>query len=507
MKDIEEKLFSFGMPIEALMEKVGLEIKKWFFDFPNLLKNGVVVLVGPGHNGGDGLVLARELFLENIEVSFWCPYPVKKPLTLRHLSYCNSIGIRQLKSAPDVCSNALWVESIFGLGQTRGLSQDLGSLFKTREKVKPGKLISLDVPAGICSDTGQKFSTGAAIASFTLSIGLMKSGLLQDIALPYVGEVKRIDLGIPAVVLRSFSETLPLSISSKDIDSAEFPTTLSNKSKYERGRVLFVGGSQKYKGASLLALEGLRASGVGIIQAIVPPSVSNSIWEAVPEVVFHENTKDFDNHEINLSEALKTVRLDRFESLVIGPGLGFGREKWEMFSPALEGFLGLLVLDADALNRLSLSAEGWEWLAKRKGPTWITPHINEFSRLFPNLDTSCPLKAASLAASMSGASVLLKGAHSVLASPKGSVFQLINTSHFSARGGLGDVLAGFAGGVGALGLSTFKDIDSDLFALAVLIHAHGASFCKEGTNASFIAKSLGKFVKRIQRKKFALIHK
>ena len=507
MKDIEAKLFSFGMPVEALMEKVGLEMKKWFFEYPILLENGVVVLVGPGHNGGDGLVLARELFLDNIDVSLWCPLPVKKELTLKHLSYCNSIGIRELKSAPDVLSNALWIESVFGVGQTRELSQELALLFKNREKFKPGRLVSLDVPAGICSDTGKKFATGAAKASFTLSVGLLKTGLLQDIALPYVGDVKRIDLGIPEIVLKSLPEAVPLTISAKDIYSSEFPATLSNASKYQRGRVLFIGGSQKYKGASLLVLEGLRASGAGIVQAVLPPSVSSSLWKEVPEVVFHDHANNLENQEIKINQALSKIRLDRFESLVIGPGLGIGEENWEDCACELEGFLGLLVLDADALNRISLSGEGWKWLRKRQGSTWITPHMSEFCRLFPNVDTACPIKAASSAACMSGVSVLLKGAHSVIAAPNGSVLQLVDTSTFSARGGLGDVLAGFAGGIGALGISSAKEeIDLELFALAVLLHAHAASFCKEGTNASFIAKSLGKFVKRIQRKRFALIH-
>ena len=79
MRWLEEKLFSYGMPEEALMEKVGLRMKDWFMKNTEFLNDGVLVLVGPGHNGGDGLVLARELYLEGFEVSLWCPLKIKKP--------------------------------------------------------------------------------------------------------------------------------------------------------------------------------------------------------------------------------------------------------------------------------------------------------------------------------------------------------------------------------------------------------------------------------------------
>ena len=159
MRGLEEKLFSYGMPEEALMEKVGLRMKDWFMKNTEFLNEGVLVLVGPGHNGGDGLVLARELYLAGVDVALWCPLPIKKPLTAKYLSYCISIGIIQLQNEPDAFDKAIWIEALFGIGQNRPIPQEIGGLLRSREEIRPGRLISLDVPAGICSEKGIPFET------------------------------------------------------------------------------------------------------------------------------------------------------------------------------------------------------------------------------------------------------------------------------------------------------------------------------------------------------------
>ncbi len=498
MRWLEEKLFSYGMPEEALMEKVGLRMKDWFMKNTEFLNEGVLVLVGPGHNGGDGLVLARELYLEGVDVALWCPLPIKKPLTAKYLSYCISIGIIQLQNEPDAFDKAIWIEALFGIGQNRPIPQEIGALLRSREEIRPGRLISLDVPAGICSEKGIPFENGAAKAAVTLTVGLIKEGLLQDIALPNVGTLTRIDIGIPKVLFHILPKKTPLKISSKDIQSFALPAIPQNASKYERGRLFVISGSKKYKGASLLALKGAIASGVGSVQAVLPENISSALFGIVPEVIFHEYPFQ-KNDEICIAKCLENINLDRIDSLLIGPGLGSSNENWDQVCIALEDFSGLLVLDADGLNRLSSSNEGWKWLRKRKGITWITPHKKEFARLFPDIDLSSPLKAAVMAAELSGAGVLIKGAHSVIASPDGSVWQLANTCQAAARTGLGDLLAGFIAGLGALGMCSKNKLNYELFAFGVLIHANAAKKCKEGSNADSISKKLGIAVKRLQR--------
>ena len=144
-----------------------------------------------------------------------------------------------------------------------------------------------------------------------------------------------------------------------------------------------------------------------------------------------------------------TQRSQSVGCLLVGPGLGYIEGSLARLGRTFADLPGLLVLDADALNQLSGAVEGWRWFLKRMGPTWITPHPQEFARLFPCCDQGTPLERAVAAAERSGVVVLLKGAHSVIADPSGSVYQLVGTDRQVARTGLGDLLAGLAEGVGS----------------------------------------------------------
>ena len=498
MLSCEENLFERGMPVEALMEKVGLKLKEWFLAKPELLRYGVQGLVGPGHNGGDGLVLARELFLEGISVSIWCPIPIKKELTLKQFSYCRLLGIPEINSSIDPRSKSLWIDALFGVGQSRKLPEKIAKLLKTREEKQPKRLIALDVPSGICSNTGRKISDCAARAAFTLTIGLYKKGLLQDISLPYVGHLRRIDIGIPQNALNQNFKKDCYRLSSDDIASIPWPSCSKNAHKYQRGRTLVLAGSAKYPGAASLSLKGALASGVGAVSAILPKKLADSMWQVLPEVIVQGSIQESINSELHISETLRNLELNKIDSLLIGPGLGLAKENWNNFSEILAKFQGLLILDADALNRLALSQEGSQWISKRQGVTWLTPHLKEFSRLFPELKDLPPIEAAPLAAQNTGACVLLKGAHSIIASPSGFVWQLCTTSHLVARAGFGDLLAGFLAGVGAIGLSSDKNINSELLPISALLHAEAGRICADGTRASSISESLEKLVRTIQ---------
>ena len=132
MSEIENDLFNDGMPEAALMEKVGIKISNWLLEREKLLKSGLVVIIGPGHNGGDGAVIARELFLKGYQVSVWCPFQIRKTLTIKHLSYVTSLGIKILINAPDPEKNELWIDAVFGNNQTRSTDSNLIGLFNEK---------------------------------------------------------------------------------------------------------------------------------------------------------------------------------------------------------------------------------------------------------------------------------------------------------------------------------------------------------------------------------------
>ncbi len=501
MTIIEEQLFKSGLPDSALMEKVGLAIADWIFQKPELLTNGALVLVGPGHNGGDGLVVARELKLSGFDVQIWCPFLIKKPLTAQYLSHVKWLGIEEVKELPDVNGDCLWIDALFGLGQSRPLPKYVEELFEERSNRKSGLLLSIDIPSGICSDSGKVINNTAANASYTITVGLVKQGLLQDISLPYVGKIVRIDIGLPDFVLNKFSDEIPLKIGSNDISAIPWPIISANSMKYERGRVLIIAGSDIYPGASLLSLKGALASGVGSVQAFLPKSVSERLWQVAPEVLVKGVLGDSDSGCLSLRSCLQEFDLEKVDCVLLGPGLGPADESFLKDLNPLAAFKGLLVIDADGLNRLADSSESWKWFAKREGPTWLTPHREEFARLFPELSCLNSFDASRKAALISGVSVLLKGAHTVISAPDGNTWQLETSSPFAARAGWGDVLAGFASGIGAISCASSSGFDHHFLAIAALMHSESALRCKTSSNASDIAEFLANLTKEVQEKR------
>ncbi len=497
MASFESEILSNGFPVAALMEKVGQSMANWFLQHSDLIKDGVVVLVGPGHNGGDGLVVARELFLAGVRVEIWCPLNSRKTLTAKHLSYANWLGLPLIQETPDLGSKALWIDALFGLAQSKPLPDHIANLFKERQSKMPGRLVSLDIPSGICSDSGRAFPGGAAFASFTLTVGLIKQGLIQGNAIRHVGKLIRIDIGLPPSVFDKGSNVFPLGISPSDLTTVRWPQLSLDASKYERGRVLVVAGSDQYRGAGLLALKGVMASGAGSVQAILPDSVANSLWQVAPEVVLAGVIRTSGSGS-EIGKLLARQDLSRVDALLIGPGLGKIEKDWLVVLEILQDFDGLLVLDADALNQLAFSLEGWRWIIRRKAPTWITPHLSEFRRLFASIQEQSLLFAAMEAAKISNAGVLLKGSHSVIADPKGMTWQLMKTAPWVARTGLGDLLAGFVSGVGALAMASGNGISSEFLAAAAFVHAEAARRCKKGSSATSIVERLQAITRNIQ---------
>jgi NAD(P)H-hydrate epimerase len=456
MAALESQLFASGLPVEALMEKAALAIARRLLLTP---PPAALVLVGPGHNGGDGLVVARELHLAGVRVRLWSPFERHKPLTSAHLRHGRWLGIPLLEEEPDPADGALWVDGLFGVGQQRPIDDAIASLLSRRQQRRPGALVAIDVPTGLCSDSGRLLGNAAARASTTYCLGLLKQGLVQDAALAWVGQLERIDLGFSAAQLAPLATSQPLALGAVDGATAPWPRLDPAAGKYGRGRLLVVAGSLGYLGAAQLCLQGASASGCGSLKALVPEAAVPGLWASQPHVVL------LDPNGLEQPGAL-----ERFDAVVVGPGLGTkSRQSDSSAQPLwdlLQGFGGLLLLDADGLNQLAEQCQGKNsgassWLLGRLGPTWLTPHGAEFARLFPDLAGLPPLEAAAAAAQASGSTVLLKGAHSVIAAADGRRWQLIETCAEAARAGLGDVLAGYAAGRGAMAVAAQRAVPAE----------------------------------------------
>ncbi len=490
---LEKEMFSDGMPQEALMEKAGIQISRWLLKRKPLLKNGITVFIGPGHNGGDGAVIARELFLKGFLVKVWCPFPIKKTLTNNHLNYLTSIGVTKLVEPPNAYGKEIWIDAVFGNNQTRKVDNKLIKLFNQKFHNKFGKVISIDIPTGLCPDKGEPFLDNAVKADYTLAIGLNKIGLTQDSALPFIGELHHIDVGVPLCKLLEIEKKV-FKVTYKDLKKICLPSLPKNSNKYKRGRTLLITGSEKYPGAAYLAIKGAISSGVGFISAALPDLVAESIWQVAPEIVLKGTMQCDKNGNASLFSALKNIDLKAYDSLVVGPGIGLDNDDWEKSEEYLVSFEGLLILDADALNRISKSRTGTKFFLERKSKTWITPHRKEFSRLFPDIKCETNVGLALNAAKEFNISVLLKGANSIVADSE-KAWQLFGTDSHTARAGLGDLLCGFIGGSSAIDLNFCRNITTEFFAKYVLLHSIAASKCEKGSNASAIGDELSKLIR------------
>jgi len=496
MAALELQLFASGLPVEALMEKAALALaaalmRDWG---ERLSAAGAVVLVGPGHNGGDGLVIARELHLAGLTVAVWSPFAHHKPLTATHLGHARWLGIDVLADPPDPAGPALWIDALFGIGQSRALTAPLASLLSERQRLRPAALVAIDVPSGLDDTSGQALGPGSAMAASTYSIGLIKRGLVQDAALAAVGRLQRIELGLPQQLLNELDATTPLGLAERDSAATDalWPPADPAAHKYARGRLLVMAGSEAYPGAAHLALLGADASGLGSLRAALAAPLAAGLWQPLPHVVVQRRL-DCDAAGALLLGELSDDDLARVDAVLLGPGIGRlcgagrGSDASTSATQALEGatwerlqaFSGLLVLDADGLNRTTSA-----WLRERRGPTWITPHPGEFARLWPQWADHPPLEAAQQAAADSGVAVLLKGARSVIASPEGQRWQLLAAAAASARAGLGDVLAGYAAAKGAMALASGRRCDAAWLAAAAAEHAAAGLRCSRTPGSS-----------------------
>ena len=512
MAELEQQLFASGLPVEALMEKAALAVSwRLLADHgQRLRRHGALVLVGPGHNGGDGLVIARELQLAGVATSIWSPFSEHKPLTACHWRHALWLGIERLSQPPPAEGSALWIDALFGIGQRRPPGAAIETLLAERQRLQPAALVAVDVPTGLCADSGRLLGAVAARACTTYTIGLIKTGLVQDQALSWVGKLERIDMALPRALLDRLPQQQPLALAAADLAALPGLPLDPALGKYGRGRLLVVAGSDRYRGAAALALAGATASGCGSVRAALPEAVAAGLWQSQPQVVIQRSLGSGPGGGLALGE-LQSTDLQRLDALVLGPGIGTAVGEKAVgsagdgavsggagggavsgsgagmdekisgaeldFWQALQRSPALLLLDADGLNRLAgpiaqqFGVSPAAWLSGRLGPSWITPHAGEFARLFPELASLPALEAAVAAARASGAAVLLKGARTVVAAPDGRCWQLRQAASAVARAGLGDVLAGYAGGLGALALAAGWPADAQLLAAAALAHA------------------------------------
>ena len=446
-READRRAVAAGTSIEQLMLRAGdavaLQIERRWAARP------VVVLCGPGNNGGDGWVVARRLAERGwpVRVALLGPRErlggAARQQADRWQGSLEPVGPGSLDGA------ALVVDAFFGSGLGRALD---GAALETLAAAHTRRIpiVAIDVPSGVDGDTGEDL--GAAPAVLTVTFVRKRPGHLLLPGRVLCGEVVVADIGIADSIVTALAPDAFENDPRLWIDALPGPGIADHK--YSRGHALIVGG-HPLTGAARMAARAAARAGAGLT-TIAAPSAAWPIYAATSQSVMVA--------PIDTTDDLARLLTDRrISSILIGPGAGVGAETRARVLAILETRRPT-VLDADAISAFSDDpASLWQAI---RGPCVLTPHEGEYRRVF-----DCgggKLRRARGAAAASGAVIVLKGADTVVAAPDGRVAINANAPPNLATAGAGDVLGGLVAGLLAQGMDPWR-------AAAAAVWMHGAA--------------------------------
>ena len=463
MRRLEQACESEGVSTDDLMENAGLavaeEARLWL---GGVAGSRVLVLVGPGNNGGDGLVAAGHLRRWGAEVTAYLVAGRKEDDPKLELAQERAVVPVQFSDDPEfqvldeeLARSDLVIDAILGTGQTRLLE---GTIRKVALRLgaaagqKPGPVVmALDVPSGMNADTG-KTDPASPSADLTVTLGYPKLGHFQFPGAGKLGMLKVVDIGIPGHLAQDINTELL----TQEWVRTRLPQRGPGSHKGTFGHALVVAGSRDYVGAAYLASQGAARVGPGLVTLVSPEGVYPMLASKLTEVMHLPVPQDTEGRFQPEAARLIKEKLSRFSSMLLGCGFGksqglveFVRELlFAIPQPVLPA-----VIDADGLHNLSKIENWWMHL---KGPTVLTPHPGEMSALTGIATSAIQSDRIHMALDWSvrwGHVVVLKGAHTVVASPGGKCWVSPFANPALASGGTGDVLTGVIAGLMAQGLS------------------------------------------------------
>ncbi len=452
-----------------------------------LKRRRVLVVAGPGNNGGDGFVAARHLAERgfSVRVSFvgeWGRLAGDAALAAKRWSGPVEPAVPGSLGACD-----LVIDALFGAGLDRDV-EGLPLAMIGAMNACGVPMLAVDLPSGVNGTTGAVMGS-AVEATHTVTFFRRKCGHLLLPGRLHCGSVSVADIGIPASVLERIK---PATVANRpELWGGTFPLPAALGHKYSRGHAVVVSGGLAATGAARLVARGALRAGAGLV-TIASPREALSVNAASSLAVMVRPVEG----AAELAEFLSDRRCN---AVVLGPGGGVGQAMRDKMRAALAS-TAAIVLDADALTSFAENpAELMAETAKRTGQNLVlTPHEGEFTRLFKSIDDDINVKAklekTRAAARLSGAVVLLKGADTVVAAPDGRASIADNAPPYLATAGAGDVLSGMIGGLLAQGMPAFEAASA-----AVWLHGEAASEFGPG----LIAEDLSEALPAVYRRLFA----
>jgi len=473
MRELDRRTIESGIPGEELMLTAGeglADAIRCLTSRHQLIDSPILFLAGPGNNGGDAFVAARILFEDELPVECWMVSPENKLKgdALTHFKRMKKSGVPvQFMEQPADWLHAsecgtdaeVIVDGLLGTGASgdpRGVVAD--AIRFVDEQADRALIVAIDVPSAM-----------ALRADLTVTMGLPKWDCVAPENIDFVGNLEVVDIGIPAALIEALKCESEMELIHPSDLAPLFPRRARDAHKGSYGHVLCIGGSKGFSGAVTMAIRAALRSGAGLVSAFVPESIHTLVASAVPEAMVHSTLPD-----------------GKWSAVLAGPGMGRTATTREQVLHLLEQSTVPVILDADAITVLS---DQFDAIAKAKGPVIVTPHPGEFAALFGlKVDEvqEDRIGMAGMAAARLNATVVLKGAGTIVVSPDQRTAINMTGNPGMASGGSGDVLSGIIAGLAGQGLAPF-----DAACAAVWLHGQAGDLAAaEKSQSSLIASDL-----------------
>ena len=477
-----------------LMERASSTFVDWFARTFPLGHHNICIFCGPGNNGGDGLVIARLLYILGFNIELYtCEISFKKSkdylANLKRLPKY-SLEVTPIKvgdTFPEIKKDDIIIDAIFGSGLNRPVDGYWGELVSHLNQT-PNSIVSVDIPSGLFAD---QMTEGNSIhANYTFSFELPKLAFLFPSNQNRLGHwiIQSIELSPEGIAKMPTNHFF--------IDKKFVQRFHKKRNKFDHkgtfGHALLICGSYGKIGAAILAARATLKSGVGLLSIHAPRCAYSILQTTVPEAMVQ-----VDEEEFYFSDFLENDFLAKYKSIGIGCGLDTKTQSVKALSYFLEKINIPIVLDADALNIISSNKNLFDSIPSN---SILTPHPKEFERLFGK--TKNDMERFELQKSLSIKHhffILLKGANTCITSPDGNAYFNSTGNPGMATGGSGDVLTGIITGLLAQGYNSLE-----ASTLGVFIHGLSGDIAVQGTCseeslvAGDLVENLGKAFKLIK---------
>ena len=486
IRAIEQKEFRLRENSFSLMQSAGEKCADFFFNCIPKSKD-ILVVCGPGNNGGDGFIIGKSLIDKGYKVKIFLILNLKNNKNdnykaLKYLDY-KVLNLSDLNRELKKKTKPIIIDCIFGTGLNKEVSTAIKRLIRAIN-IKKTQIFSIDIPTGVNSDNGQIM--GEAIkASVTLALHCKKIGHVLYPGAYFSGKVKVLDIGIRKFLNKTIKNKITENNPSLWIKK-KFPWKKYNSYKYSRGKVYIFGSLKNYIGASLLSSNAAIRCGAGSVTII-----SNK--ETLDK--YNQNFFSLLKIEINTINELKNyLKSSVITSFLIGPGAGVNLSTIEN-TKLICKYIKNVVIDADALTCFAKNPK--QLFSILDEDKIITPHEGEFDIIFPELkNIKSKIEKTLKAAKKANCIVVFKGPDTIIASPDGRIcINTIGTEELAVIGS-GDVLSGII--VSLIGKNKMSSFDGAC--AGVWIHSYAGGLVKKGLIAEDIIKNLPRALDKLSKK-------